>query len=52
MVDVIFLLFLNALFFLGIVAGAALLFLPFVKLFSRREKEEKVEKVEYAEDCA
>lgn len=50
MLDVIFVLFLNALFFLGLAAAATLLLLPFVKFFGRRAKREKM--MEYAEDCA
>ncbi len=49
MLDVIFVLLVNALFFLGIAAAAAFLLLPFVKLFGRRAKREKME---YADDCA
>lgn len=49
MLDVIFVLFFNAVFFLGIVAAAALVCLPFVKLFRRREK---IEELKYAKDCA
>lgn len=53
MVDAIFFLLLSALVFLGITAAAVLLFLPFIKFFSRRKKvAQKAEKLEYAEDYA